>query len=156
LSRTGTFQNGVYTRTDAQGRKHNKDSYEAIWEFYNHRPIEYPRPRYADVAVMDPQAHKARIRGQGVKVRHLGSFSEGFTTVQIVEAETGARLEFGNDRQPTILFLRRGALKGAERSYPEMTAFHIGAGERQSFAVEAPVELLEVNLPDLAHIEAGS
>ena len=159
LSRSGTFKDGIYTRVEADGRKRSRDSYEAIWEFFHKRPISYPTPpRFADVAVISPKTHRPRTLAPGVRVRHLGSFSECFTTLRMIEADAGAHLECGHERQPSILVLRSGTLAGNERSYPGVTAFHLEAGERQTFEVTEPIEMLEIDLPDLSHLtppEAG-
>lgn len=157
LAKTGVFENGVYTWYDAEGRKHNQDPYEAVWEFFNKKKIQYlSRPRYADVTVINPKAYLPRTVQKGVKVYILGTFSEALTSLRLFEAEAGARLEFGHERQPTLLILRTGMLKGPARSYSGIAAFHLEPGERQSFEAEQVIELLEINLPDMGHLAAAA
>lgn len=149
LSRSGSFHDGVYTVVDAQGRKRNRDSYEAIWEYLNNRPIEYPNPRYREVAVIDPQAHLARQSAPGIRLRHLGTFSEGYTALILIEADAGATLELGHARQASVAFLRSGELADRGRRYPARSAFHLEAGEKARLAVEQAAQVLQIRLPQL-------
>jgi len=156
LSRNGAFVEGIYTWVDSEGRKHNRDGYEAIWELCNKKGIHYPTPpRYSDVIVIHPGSCAPRDAAPGVRVRHLGSFSEGFTAIRHVEADKGARIELGHERQTALMFLRTGVLRDDDRPYPELTGFHCVPGERQAFTVDEPAELLQITLPDISHINAS-
>lgn len=46
LKRTGVFEKGIYHRNEGVPGKPQQDSYEALWEHYNQRPLVYPSPQY--------------------------------------------------------------------------------------------------------------
>ena len=47
LRATGTFDGGVYRRNEGEPGKRNMDGFQAIWEHVNGRPLQFPKPRYA-------------------------------------------------------------------------------------------------------------
>lgn len=156
LASRGEFRDGVFTYSDADGRKHNRDAYEAVWEHLHGRPIEYAVPaRYRDVVIMNPSSFRPQPLRPGVVVRHLGTFLEIPLTMNIVEGEVGSTLTFGRDDQQVLLALRRGRLADDTRSYPGIAAFHLGREETVRLEVEEPVQLLELRLPNLARTSAA-
>ena len=56
LRKSGTFEAGVYRRNEGEPGKRNMDGFQAIWEHVNGRPLQFPKPRYAQPIMMD-QAH---------------------------------------------------------------------------------------------------
>lgn len=153
LARHGTFHDGIYTVVDEQGRKHNRDSYEAIWEYLNNKPIEYPNPpRYREPVIIHPQTFRAKQVASGVQLRHLGSYTEASTQFRHIVAEAGSRITLGSARQQVIAFLRCGVLSDGRRRYPAYATVYLEAGEEGSLAVDERIELLEVVLPDLIHL----
>jgi len=88
----GYFEDGVYKIKQPDGHSINKDSYEAVWEQVNGRPISYAEPRYAAPIVMRPEAfHWTSVPARaGVEIKHLGSFTEFGTTVSLLRLAPGA------------------------------------------------------------------
>jgi len=88
----GYFEDGVYKVKQPDGHSINKDSYEAVWEQVNGRPISYAEPRYAAPIVMRPEAFRwtSVPARSGVEIKHLGSFTEFGTTVSLLRLAPGA------------------------------------------------------------------
>ncbi len=81
----GTFEDGIYKYTKADGTKVNQDSYEAVWQETTGRPVEYAKPRYAAPIMVRPQGFQWRKHPKhpGVEVKNLGSFHEYGTAISI-------------------------------------------------------------------------
>jgi hypothetical protein len=81
----GFFEDGVYKLHTPDGRRFNKDSYEAVWEHHMGRPISYAAPRYSTPVVMRPKGFRwmPDWRRPGVEIRHLGTFNEYRTSVAL-------------------------------------------------------------------------
>ena len=135
LSEVGTFSEGIYT--DANGGKH--DAYEAILaRLMGVERIEYPEPIYTDYVVMRTYRFSwLPLAGvPGVRIKHLGHFSECGPGVKLVELEAGAELPDGTLGAHESRILVEGAVelegdrydafsfmtfpRGSQR--PEMTA----------------------------------
>jgi hypothetical protein len=88
----GYFEDGIYKIKQPDGHSINKDSYEAVWEQVNGRPISYAEPRYAAPIVMRPEAFQwtSVPARSGVEIKHLGSFTEFGTTVSLLRLAPGA------------------------------------------------------------------
>ena len=56
LRKSGTFEAGVYKRNPDAPGKRNMDGFQAIWEHMHGRPLQFPKPRYAQPIMMN-QAH---------------------------------------------------------------------------------------------------
>ncbi|HEX2802011.1 MAG TPA: cupin domain-containing protein, partial [Phenylobacterium sp.] len=87
----GYFEDGVYKLPKTDGHSFNRDSYEAVWEQHNGRPITYSKPRYETPIVMRPQAFRwtpdpAR---PGVEIKRLGTFNEHGTSVALWRVAPG-------------------------------------------------------------------
>ncbi|HWE74493.1 MAG TPA: hypothetical protein VG328_15120 [Stellaceae bacterium] len=151
LAKIGTFDAGVFHRTDGVGRK-NQDAFEAIWEHVAGRPLAYPPPRYDEPILMNP-AHFAWVpdRAQpGVARKLLGSFTERGTRIELLRLDKGARLAAGEADTRLLLF----ALSGAGEGWEQHAAFQIEPlvsekGEHATIAATQPAELLQIALPML-------
>ena len=77
LRKTGAFEAGVYRRNEGEPGKRNMDGFQAIWEHVNGRPLQFPKPRYAQPIMMD-QAHYEWVESEhnGVSEKLLGVFTE--------------------------------------------------------------------------------
>jgi hypothetical protein len=75
LKHQGEFHDGIFTKIDAEGRKHNKDGYEAVWENAYRRSIEYAKPRYDQPVLMRPENFAWLPLATGVSYKLLGDFN---------------------------------------------------------------------------------
>lgn len=148
LTAKGKFEKGIFTWMDEQGRRHNKDSYEALWEQASGRRIAYPSPRYEDCIIMNPGNYRWVETNPGVAMKLLGTFTEGETRIGFVRLSPGAGLQLDARQTSEIMFVTRGAVSMGGRNYPERTAFEIEVADASVvISGHTEAELLRVKLP---------
>lgn len=150
LGSLGTFANGVYTATTPEGRKLNKDAYEAVWERVNARPLKYPADRYTRPVFMEPGNFAwIPIEGQsGASCKPLGEFSERRTLVAFYRVELGASLWLQGH---SIYFVAYGSgAVGAQEFRAHSTIYIANNADEFPAAIlsaRETVEMLRVGLP---------
>jgi hypothetical protein len=88
----GSFQGGVFTWHDHDGKKHNQDGYEAVWEHEFRRPMRYPKPRYQAPVICEPRHFEWLRWARGVGLKRLGCFNERGLGVAMWRLDGGADL----------------------------------------------------------------
>ena len=151
IARGGKFEDGVYTWTDAQGRKHNQDAAEATEEQCFSRKVVYPEPRYNDIVCINPASFDWRKdkSNAGVGQKLLGTFTERNTRLALIRLDKGATLKFGTDMTaPEILLIKEGALTHENRKFDALTAIGVETEEQPVplTAIE-PTEIIYIKLP---------
>ena len=58
LKKTGTLEKGVFTYVDEKGQRHNRDSFEAMWEKALGIKPQYTEPRYTDIVILNPKGFR--------------------------------------------------------------------------------------------------
>jgi hypothetical protein len=116
LAEKGTFERGVYS-TRANGKRVNRDAYEAIWEHVRGAPPAYVEPAYKTPIVMRPEAMRWQpTENEGVERKEIGVFPHRGLTITGVRLAGGAELEL--KPLPALRFLLvvggRGELAGKE------------------------------------------
>ena len=148
LCQNGTFKKGIYTWLDDSGGQHKKDGYEAVWEHWSGRTLEYPKPRYRAAIMMDP-ANVPWIADedlQGVSRRQLGVFGDPGTTLEFFRLEPGARMRLSGR---SIYFVSEGF--GTQPSpWTKYTTFFLESGESGEIEAGERSELLHIGMPDLS------
>jgi hypothetical protein len=148
LKASGRFEKGKFVTVDADGKEHQKDAYAAIWEHVNGVPFRAPRRRYRQPIFIDPEsfAWRASATEPNVARRHLGSFSECETQLDLFRVAAGASLAL----QPhSIYFVVSGAgTLGGERC-ERFSATQLEFGERATFEATEETHILHIGLPDL-------
>jgi hypothetical protein len=158
LAKQGTFAKGVYTRIAPDGRKINKDAYEAVWEQLNSRPLEYPRPRYQRPVFMDPDNFDwiERDERPGVSTKRLGEFSERRMRIAFFKVAPAGTLDLEDN---SIYFVTRGfgAVSTRDSASPagkfeRHTTIHVAPGDHASLSASGsdPAEILHIHLPHFA------
>lgn len=143
LQAKGTFKDGVFTRTRADGQRVNQDAYEAVWEHVNRRPLEYPAERYLRPAFMQPQNFAWLPAAPGVASKLIGIFSERGAKIAFHRVQPGARLGLEDE---SLYFVCSGSAElGAER-WRRWSAAHVDVGERAELRAAEPLELLQLGL----------
>jgi hypothetical protein len=149
LTKKGAFEKGIFTYTDDEGRRHNQDSYEAMWENANGREIQYPEARY-DCLVMNPEnfGWRPSPKAPGVATKQLGSFTERDLQIGFLRLEAGAAFDFAGASAIVLLFVTKGAVDYDGKTYPKHTSFEITAADVSAIirAVDT-TEFLRVQLP---------
>jgi hypothetical protein len=152
LKKFGTFEGGIFRRNgDVEGRR-NSDAYQAIWEHVHGRRMDYPKPRYRDPIMVDPENYDwlpvADV--EGVRQKPLGTFTERECAATLVEIAPGTSYRASG---PSVyLFLSGAGAVGGER-YRSLTALHLDAGETAEFAAREATQVLRLVLPNLAGLE---
>ncbi|MGE4228264.1 MAG: cupin domain-containing protein [Dongiaceae bacterium] len=150
LARGGKFERGVYTWTDADGRRHNQDAAEAAEEAAWGRKMAYPPPRYMTFIIMNPDAF-GWIKDKdtaGIARKNLGTFTERDARFGFVRMNKGATLTFGIETSPEIVFVNEGAIVHGDQRYERHSALATEAEEAPvSLRAVEPTELVYMKLP---------
>lgn len=155
LREFGTFKNGVFTRNPSVPGKKNMDSFQAIWEHLNGRPLVYPGPRYDVPILMNPENFEwIEVEGtKGVFEKFLGAFTERRTAASLYRLEPGATWLTTGKRDIFFVTSGEGTVEG-ERLRRETTVL-AETGEQVRFSAESEVEMINFRLPDLTGMEAS-
>lgn len=150
LAAFGTFEKGVYYRTDATGgERATQDSYEAIWECVNAKPLTYPKPRYDDPILMRPANFAwADQPGQsGVASKLLGVFTERQIEIGMLRIDRGSSAMLGPRPGIQIACVLNGTGSVDGAPLQPLTAFEVATGTAAQLTAGADLELLLVGLP---------
>jgi hypothetical protein len=153
LKKSGTFAGGIFHRNDdAEGRR-NTDAYQAIWEHVHGRRMDYPKPRYRDPIMVDPENYEwLAVAGMpDVGEKALGTFTERQCAAALVKLARGATYRAGGG---SVYLVLSGSGTAGKESYRQLTAFHLDDGETADVAARDETELLRLILPDLAGLKA--
>jgi hypothetical protein len=154
LTQKGQFEDGVYTWRDSNGKKHNVDGYQAVWEEVNQRRLEYPKPRY-DAAVLLNNENFAWLPlagSSGVEVRELGQFNERGLAVGEARMAAGARYEVSGTPSRNLLFVLDGEGSANGEALRTHSAVQVERSETVVIAARTPMMLMRLRLP---HFEAA-
>jgi quercetin dioxygenase-like cupin family protein len=159
LSERGSFANGVYTYTDEDGRQHNQDGYEAIWEEVNQRKIKYPVGRYTEPVQMVTDAFNwvPLPEQKGVSVRHLGTFNELQLRAQFFKLDKGATFKPAEWPSNILGYVTHGSVTEAEGSggtVKEGMGLLIPPGDKVTLLAEEDTEIFTIWLPIRPGIKA--
>jgi hypothetical protein len=148
LSERGQFAEGVFTWHDDAGKKHNQDSYEAVWEHVHGRSMQYPKPQYLGPVLLEPSRFAWRELSAGVQRKHLGTFHEyGLQLAQIKLAE-GAHMALDGNPHAQLLFCISGEGSLGASAYGRWSSAEIAHGESVSLNAKADSEFYQFGLPD--------
>lgn len=151
LQPEGRFEGGVFMRnTPEPGGRVNRDAYEAVWEYQNKRPVEYPKPRFMDpVHFRETNFEWQPLPGQaGVATKHLGTFTEKGVGVHFVRIEASASYTLAAAAQTQLVFVKDGTGRfGNGEEWFRHTAVHLSAGESAGMKATTPTEAMVVLLP---------
>jgi quercetin dioxygenase-like cupin family protein len=144
----GKFEDGVFTWYDADGRKHNADGYQAVWEEVNGRKITYPKPRYDGPVILNPENFAWVPAAQpGVAIRDLGSFHERSLAIAQVRLDAGATWTAHAPASRKLLFVEEGEGTAAGQPLHRHSAVRIERGETVDVVASAPMILVRLQLP---------
>ena len=144
LRKDGTFEKGVYTWYDENKVKHNKDGYEAVWQHWAGRKLEYPPARYRSGCLMYPERFRLIRDRPGVSYRHMGHFGWPATSLDMIQLEAGAELEL---QERSIYFVRFGSGK-SPTAWSRFSTIYLEQGESGRIETDEPTELFHIGLPN--------
>jgi mannose-6-phosphate isomerase-like protein (cupin superfamily) len=153
LKKIGEFKDGVFTITGPDGQKKNTDGFQAVWEQVNQRRMEYPKPRYNTPIFMEPDnfAWRTSEGQQGVAKKHMGTFTECGTGVDLHRLAAGVELEL---EPHSIYFVLSGSGKAGQEKWLRYTTLHVGKNQRPKIRAEEDAEIYHIRLPDLSAYKA--
>ena len=152
LKQSGRFEGGKFY---PEGERKPQDAYEAIWERFSGRPLEYPAPRYHSVIVAKPENYAwVPCKGSGsgtrnMSTRTLGVFTERQTRADMIKLEMGGELELLEDDALQLLFVVRGQGKAGEKVIEMESAVHLLPGTRVLLSSDSQMEIIRFVLPIL-------
>jgi hypothetical protein len=148
LSERGAFNDGVFTWHDAAGKKHNQDSYEAVWEHVHGRSMQYPKPQYLGPVLLEPNRFAWRELSAGVQRKHLGTFHEYGLQLSQIKLAAGAHMALDANPHAQLLFCISGEGSLGGSAYGRWSSAEIVRGESASLSAKADSEFYQFGLPD--------
>lgn len=154
LRAKGEFSRGVFTWSDASGKKHNQDAYEAVWEQVRGRPLRYPRPRYNATVLIDPQAFAwLPVRGApGVERRQFGVFNERGTSAGQVRLARGTHHVWAAQDGEQLIFVLGGRMEVAGMALAVSSSISLAPGEAGECLALDDTTLLYFTMPDFSEL----
>jgi hypothetical protein len=153
LKKFGTFEAGVFRRNDDSEGRRSSDAYQAIWEYVHGRRMDYPKPRYRDPIMLDPQNYAWRpLSGMsGVSEKPLGTFTERQCGAALLKLARGAIYRAG---ERSVYLVLSGTGIAYDGPYRPLTALHLDEGETADLVARDESVVLRLVLPDLAGLPA--
>ncbi len=148
----GRFEKGMFITIDADGREQRKDGYQALWEHVNGVPFRAPRRRYRQPIMIDPEsfAWRPSTSDPNVSHRHLGSFTECVTQLDLFRVAAGASLQL----QPhSLYFVVSGRGEVGAEAVDRFSAVRLNFEEFAELRAIDEANVLRIGLPDLRGVE---
>ena len=152
LEKIGTFNGGIFRRNDDVEGRRNSDAYQAIWEHYSGKKLEYPKPRYRDPVLLDPENYEWVSIGSGLAERFLGAFTERRTEVSFVKLDKGATWKAPGR---SIYFVTEGSGRIGGETYARLSGVQANEAETPEFTALEETIILRMTLPDLSGLAAS-
>jgi hypothetical protein len=151
MKQFGSFDQGVYRRNEGVPGKKNMDSFHAVWEYANKRPLVYPKPQYAKPILMNPDAVRwlPLADSPGVEEKSLGTFTDCKIRCGRYKLAPGSSFT-GTGRGLYLVLYGNGSLEG--RPMRRHTALYLKDGEQATFKADETTEIQLLGLPNEALI----
>jgi hypothetical protein len=154
LRKHGEFVDVLYHRHDGK----TLGGLDAVWQHAFRRKLEYPKPRYSEPIIIDPNSFrwKPGRDAAGVQRKHLGTFTEREIWAEIVRLRPGARwTPAGGDARQLLFVLSGSGTAGSARLTPH-SSVQVDPGERIEIGSDDTMELLIFGLPPIAEGATGT
>lgn len=151
LAKTGSFEKGIYTWTDADGQTHQMEASRAGWEHVTGLKEEYPPARYTTGIEMNPRNFAWVDVGNGAQLKELGTFTELGTRMAMIGVDPGGSYALSAGEQRLLLFVTTGA--GAVDGQPisAQDGVMLDPGDTSTFTATERLEILLLGLPKSVH-----
>jgi hypothetical protein len=154
LSARGNFHDGIFTWLDEAGKKHNQDSYEAVWEHVHGRTLQYPKPQYHGPVLLEPSRFGWVGGPDGLRRKHLGSFNEDRLTLAQWQLGAGRSYRIDTSAQAHLLFCIRGQGSLGGHSYGRWSSAEFLKGEEVLVRASEDSEFHVFGLPEFPEVAA--
>ncbi|HEY2535310.1 MAG TPA: hypothetical protein VGJ20_46710 [Xanthobacteraceae bacterium] len=153
LKKFGVFKEGIFHRNDDVEGRRNVDGYQAIWEHVNGQRMDYPKPRYRDPVMVDPDNYEWVAVGDmsGVAQKPLGAFTERQCAAALIKLTRGATYRAA---ERSVCLVLSGSGIAHDVGYRRHTAIHLEEGEHVDVVAREETAILRLVLPDLAGVQA--
>ena len=155
LEKGAVFKDGVYTARKEDGGKVNKDSYTALWEESQGRPLKFSTPRYQQPIIMNPDQFRWLDDAQnpGLRHRHLGTFTELRTGVAMMQLMPGASIDAGTQVDAEIRYLTEGYAEYDGKEWGPNTYFFLPASSHpKAISSSKGATFFSISLPMLTEL----
>jgi hypothetical protein len=145
LAETGEFDGNYYRRSDGKVQW----GLNAIWEHVYGERLKYPRPRYKNVIIADPERfHWLPVPdADHVERRYLGSFSERGMWMEMIRLGSGAHWSSTEPRARRLMVVLSGTASCSGTPVERLTALQVEPDETLHLSTGTGTELFVVALP---------
>lgn len=153
LKKFGVFKDGIFHRNDDVEGRRNVDGYQAIWEHVNGQRMDYPKPRYRDPVMVDPDNYEwvAVHDMSGVVQKPLGTFTERQCGAALIKLTRGATYRAAGR---SVYLVLSGSGIADDVGYRRHTALHLEEAEYADVVAREETDILRLVLPDLVGVQA--
>ena len=144
----------MFTWNDKACKKHNQDSFEAVWEHIHGRAVAYPRPQYSAPVLLEPERFAWRpTEGQGSAAWHeLGRFNSHGLRLAQLRLKPGTAYTLAAPEQALLLFCQEGTGAAAGERYARWDTLEIQRGESAPLTADGATEFFVFGLPRFSDI----
>jgi hypothetical protein len=156
LAKDGRFEDGVYTRDVAQGRK-NRDAYEAIWLHVMGGELSYALPVYKTPIIMRPDALPWLPTSEaGVSAKSIGIFPHRGLSMSAWRIEPGAGHQIPASRALRLLFVTDGNGTAGAAELRRWSTVRLRDGEGEELLAKSRLDLLELTVRPVSELKLNS
>ena len=154
LRKHGEFVDVLYRRHDGK----TLGGLDAVWQHAFGRRLEYPKPRYSEPIIIDPNSFRWNHGrdGAGVERKHLGTFTEREIWAEMVRMAPGARWAPAIQDARQLLFVLAGHGNAGSAKLTPHSSIQVDPGERIEIAGDDAIELLIFGLPPIPESAASA
>lgn len=146
MAATGQFENGVYT-VAADGKRSNRDAYEAVWFHEKGALPAYAPPAYKTPIIMRPEALHWEETGDGrVLVKQIGVFPHRRLVLTARRIEAGATYCYGAMPALRLLFVTAGEGRIGAAQLRRWSAVRLRPDESATLVADSTLELMEMDV----------
>ena len=156
LAKLGRFEDGVYKRDAAQGRR-NWDAYEAIWLHVMAGELSYAAAAYKAPIVMRPEALPwLPTMDEGVSVKNIGVFPHRGLSINGLRIGKGSVHRVPARRSVRFLFVTEGAGAAGSTELHRWSAVRLQPGEGAELRTAAGLQCVELDIRPVADLKLPS
>jgi hypothetical protein len=147
LEKTGTFEGPYYRHNDGSSAW----GLNAVWEHVFGERIKYPRPRYKNIVIADPNVFNwLPVAGvSGVDCKFMGSFSERGVWVEMIRVRAGADWTSSVADATRLMVVLSGEGNVEDRSISPLTALEAISGEKLRLSARSEMVIFTIGLPPI-------
>lgn len=147
LQKTGKFVGPHYHHADGRVEW----GLNTVWEKVFGVKLKYPRSRYKDIVIADPQYFSWRhVDGApGAEHKYLGAFSERGVWIEMLKFRSGAKWSSGDPKARRLFFVLSGQGAANAQAFDRYSAIQVEPGETLGLSAASDVEMFLIGLPPI-------